>query len=442
MALNIGQHGIVQRHDDGDVTLLRPGRNGGAGVEVEVSEELADAYRLATGDVIEGTCEAIDEVQSAAEASAEWYEHYELLEAEEQRDEPSAARGVSVPQWLAQRVVPSERLLSVTRVNGLSLEEAEDRPSPRKRNNAERSAPDRAIPLATGSADTTGRMLDFGGVLGAGSVGIIYGPHAGGLTCTLESVVAGACANAPDMVVIVLLLRARSEEVTEWRRRFKAVDVVVCPATASGATPEATLRVADLTLACVQRQTELGRHVLLAVDSLTGLWGAMLEAEHADAQTDADQSRARQTLREWVQKAGNFGGPGLLGNAIGGSLTLVGTVWQQSIDAEAEEERDLHPHLRLMEHLLHETAWRVPLSPILMRERLFPAIDTARCLSQREENLLSSERYERLLAARAAMAGMSLLERHRALLDALESTPDNDALLSLLAGDQIKIDVD
>ena len=165
--------------------------------------------------------EAIDEVQSAAGASAEWYEHYELLEAEEQRDEPSAARGVSVPQWIVQRMVPTERLLNVTRINGVSLEEAEDRPSPRKRNNAERSAPDRAISLATGNADTTGRMLDFGGTLGAGSVGIIYGPHASGLTRTLESVVAGACANATDMVVIVLLLRARSEEVTEWRRRFK-----------------------------------------------------------------------------------------------------------------------------------------------------------------------------------------------------------------------------
>ena len=436
MALNIGQHGIAQRHDDGSVTLFKPGRNGGAGVEVEVSEELADAYRLATGDVVEGTRQPIDMVQSAMGASAEWYEHYELLEVEEQRDEPSAARGVAVPQWLAQRVVPTEQLLDVIRINGLSLEDAEDRPSPRKRNNAERSAPDRAIPLATGSGDTTGRMLDFSGTLGAGSAGILYGPHASGLTRTLESVVAGACANAPDMVVIVLLLRARSEEVTEWQRRFKNVDVVVCPSTASGAAPEATLRVADLALACAQRQTELGRHVLLAVDSLTGLWGAMLEAERAEAQVDADQSRARQNMREWVQKAGNFGGPGLLGNAIGGSLTLVGTVWQQSADAEAEEERDLHPHLRLMEHLLHETAWRVPLSPILMRERLFPAIDAARCLSQREENLLPSERYERLLAARAVLARMSLPERHRALLDALDATPDENALLSLLTGDQ------
>ena len=158
----------------------------------------------------------------------------------------------------------------------------------------------------------------------------------------------------------------------------------------------------------------------------------MLEAEHADAQADADQSRARQTLREWVQKAGDFGGPGLLGNAIGGSLTLAGTVWQQTIDAEAEEEHDLHPHLRLMEHLLHDTAWRVPLSPVLMRERLFPAIDTARCLSQREENLLPPEQYERLLSARAALARLSLLDRHHALLDALDSTPDNEAVLSLL----------
>lgn len=434
MGLDIEWNGIAVRHEDGNVTLLRPGKNGSGGSEIEVPFALADRWRLATGDVVEGTREAIDAVQSVAGASTEWYEDYELAGQEEQRDEPGALRGVSVPVWLSERILPAERLTTITHVNGLEFEEADERPAPRKRNNSERSALKRLLTLATGADNTMGRMLDFVAPLGAGVVGAIYGPHASGLTRTLDAVARGVRTNAPDVIVFVLLLRARSEEVTEWRRRLPGAEVVVCPSSASGAAPEQTLHVASLVMACAQRQSELGRDVLLAVDSLTGLWGAMLEAEHADAQHEADQSKARQNLREWVQKAGCFGGPGLLGNAIGGSLTLIGTVWHQAVDEEAEEERDIHPHLRLMEHLLHETGWRVPLSETLMRERLFPAVDAARCVSQSEATLLAEATLERLRDARAGLAGKGdLPTRHRALLDALDTTPDNDALVARFA---------
>ena len=431
MALNIRQNGIVFRHEDGNVTIHRPGKSGNAGVEIEVGAKLAEAWRLATGDVVGGVTEPLDVVQSVSDAGPEWYEQYDLWD-EEQRDEPNNARGGSVPAWLMEHVLPTERLVSIQSVNGLEAEEAENRPFPRKRNNAERTSPDRCLPLAVNSSDTTGRMLDFAAPLGAGCVGIIHGPHASGLTRTLEAVVAGVCANAPDMAVLILLLRARGEEVTEWRRKFPGADVIVCTSLASASGAEQALRLADMTLACAQRQTELGRHVLLAVDSLTGLWGAMLEAEHADTQREADQANARYRMREWVQKAGNFGGPGLLGSALGGSLTLVGTMWQQPVDEEAEEERDIHPHLRLMEHLLHETNWRIPLSPVLMRERLFPAIDTARCLSQPEDKLLPPNEYEKLLSARAKLSRMDLLSLHNALLDALDNTPNDVELIEAL----------
>ena len=61
MALEIGRNGIVQRHEDGSVTVLRPGRNGGAGTEIAVPPDLADAFRLATGDVVEGDTEPIED---------------------------------------------------------------------------------------------------------------------------------------------------------------------------------------------------------------------------------------------------------------------------------------------------------------------------------------------------------------------------------------------
>src|SRR5207249_241932 len=98
-----------------------------------------------------------------------------------------------------------------------------------------------------------------------------------------------------------------------------------------------------LALEAAQRQTELGRHVFIAIDSLTALWGAMLQTEEADAQREADIAQARIGIREWFQRAGSFGGEGLLGSGLGGSLTVVGTVWHDEIDVEAEEEGETHP---------------------------------------------------------------------------------------------------
>lgn len=431
MTLEIQNFGMVQRYDDGTAVIVRPDKNGGRPSLVEIEPSLVERYQPASGDILAGRTEPITYHAAPTVTSDECAE--DAFDVE-QKDEPSAVRGVNVPEWLVSRLFPAERLSSLDRINGLPLEEATDRPLPRtRRHTSERSMPERLLTLAVSPLDETGRLLDFAAPMGAGMVGVITGPHAGGLTRTLRAVIAGVSNSSPDVHVILLLLRARGEEITDWRRRFPNIDVVVCPTAQSGAPVEQTLQVADLTLECAQRQTELGRHVLLAVDSLTGLWGAMLEEERADAQSQADQAHARRRIREWVQKAGCFGGEGLLGSGLGGSLTLVGTAWDQEIDAEAEEERDLHPHLRLLEHLLQETSWRIPLSPVLARERLFPAIDTLRAMSRYEEGLLGPDLFDHLMAARRSLDALDTKARYFKIIETLEATDGFESFLAALA---------
>ena len=278
-----------------------------------------------------------------------------------------------------------------------------------------------------------GRTLDLAAPLGRGQFGIIHGPHGSGLTRTLQAVARGVRRNAPDIHLIVLFLRPRGEEITEWRRGFPDADVVVCPSAQSNADPRDTLRAADLTLECAQRQTELGKHVLIAVDSLTGLWGAMLESEQADAQREADIALARRRIRDWVEKAGDFTGEGFLGSGLGGSLTIIGTAWSREIDIEAEEEGEMHPHLRLIEHVLSDSAWQVALSGELSAERLYPAVDLARCISRNEENLVPADRFELILAARRALLDLPLIPRFHRLEQALQESEDFDLLAGMLA---------
>ncbi len=426
MALNILEHGIVHRADSGAVFVYRLGRLGRIESCIEVSEYLADEHRLATGDVIEGSTTPSD-----YEADIDSEENERLYSDDEQLDEPLILSGKSILRSLPT-LFPMERLTSITRINGLSAEDAESRPNARKRKTWERTEPKSALPVALNSNDTTGRLLDLAAPYASGSTGMIYGPHATGLTRTLRSVVAGVTQNQPEAVAIVLLFRARGEEITDWRRRFPDADVIACPAPQHGGTPEQTLLIADLALACAMRQTELEKDVLLAVDSFTGLWSAMLEVEEDDSQRSADRSRARSRMREWIQNAGCFGGEGPLGGSLGGSLSIVGTLWHTDLDLEEEADGELHPHLRLFEHILHDTTWRVPLSQTLARERLFPAIEILGANSLLESRIISDTEFQLRAEFRSALKPYPLVRRHITLLDAMDSEAALEGILHIL----------
>ena len=430
MSLEIGRNGIVQRHKDGSTTIHRPGRNGGAGSEIEVPLDLADGFRLATGDVVEGETEPMhDESVGVSDDDPESRSDWDM-----QVDEPSSLRSAPAAAPAVARRVPTRRLTGIVRINGLSREEAEERPFPRtKRSRTERAPPNRRLTLATAPNDAVGRTLVFAAPLGAGVFGVVYGPHGGGLSRTLQTALTGIVNNAPDCVLLVLLLRPRAEEATEWRRRVPGADIVVGSSAFAEGTPEETLRICTLILEAAQRQTELGRDVVLLIDSLTALWGIMLEAEEADAQQEADNSAARLRIREWAQKAGYFHGETPLGGGLGGSLTILGTVWHQGTDIEAEEERDTHPHLRLIEHILPESSWLVALSETLKQRRLYPAIDVKQCRSQYEEKLLPAEIREQLLTVRGALPRRDPVAAHLRLMEALEASTDMTGLLDRLA---------
>lgn len=424
MRFEIGVNGIAWRDIEGRVTLRRPDRNGGPGKHIDVPEELAERFYLATGDIVAGEFEPI-EIGTADD-----------IQPEEVEDaEPDA---FAVAEYAACEPVRSappefERLLRIDRVNGLDREAALYRPHAQtRRSRSERVPPDHAVQMAVAPDDVTGRMLDFAAPLGLGVFGIVYGPHGSGLTRTLQSVLRGILHSAPECVCFVLLLRARGEEVTDWRLRYPDAEIVVASSALREGGAAQSLALCELIRAAAQRQTELGRDAVLIVDSLTALWGAMLEAEGADAQQEADASQARYRLREWTQTAGCFHGEAPLGGGLGGSLTLLGSVWDQPIDEEAEEERDVHPHLRLLEHLLQDAAWQVALSQQLVESRLFPAIDIRRCRSDYEERLLPPSIRERQLTVRGSLPRNSPARCQTRTAGAIDGSKDMEGLLALL----------
>ncbi len=421
--LGIVQNGIVRVLEDGTTQIVRPRKNGGAPRLVSVPDPIASQYRLSAGDIVEADTEAIE-----IEHPADFLEatDCQLLPLEEdvdlQYDEPARQRAWSAP---TSSLRPTEMVSTIRRINGLDAAQAEDRPYPKsRRSQSERTPPDRLLSLARGDQDTIGRMLDFSAPLGCGDIGAIMGPHNSGLTRTMSALVEGITKNSPDCVVIVMIMRARGEEVTEFRNRFPDTDIVVCSADTGELSPDDSLLLPTLILETAQRQSEMGKNVVLAIDSLTALWGTMLELEDASDQRNADVSKSRQRIREYLQRAGCFHGESPLGGSLGGSITIVGTIWNQPFDQEAEDDRELHPHLRLFEQIVSDLTWLIVLNGELAVRRLYPAIDIRGCMSRNEESLLDADLLESLLTARGLLPRNEPVACYSRMMNALDEPCD------------------
>src|SRR5687768_5157229 len=107
MALGINERGIVDARDRERITICRPHLNGGIPVDVEVPNEILEANRLETGDIVDGQTESIVSAREMSSAA----------------DSPSG-NGSGGAHRRDIREIPSERLTTITRINGLDVQGA------------------------------------------------------------------------------------------------------------------------------------------------------------------------------------------------------------------------------------------------------------------------------------------------------------------------------
>jgi len=128
--------------------------------------------------------------------------------------------------------------------------------------------PDSRIHLEGEGAEFLGvRVIDLVAPLGKGQRGLIVAPPRGGKTILLKQIAKSIKANNPGIELVILLLDERPEEVTDFE---ETVNVPVFASTFDE-TPKRHAQVADLVIARAQRMVELGKHVVLLLDSLTRL---------------------------------------------------------------------------------------------------------------------------------------------------------------------------
>ena len=277
--------------------------------------------------------------------------------------------------------------------------------------------PERQVILETSSIEVSTRMVDLFAPIGLGQRGLIVSPPKAGKTTMLKQIAHGVVTNCPEAVLMVVLIGERPEEVTDMRR---SVDGDVFASTFDESVEE-QCRVAELALDRAKRLVELGKDVVILLDSLTRLTRAYNLAVPTSGRT---LSGGIDPIALYPPKK-FFGGARNIEE--GGSLTIIATCL---VDTGSRMDEVIYEEFKGTGNMeLH-------LDRRLAERRYFPAIDIVRSGTRREELLFSDDTHKQIVLLRRMIGllsnndgGGSATER---VLERLAKTPTNREFLKTL----------
>ncbi len=304
-------------------------------------------------------------------------------------------------------------LLKVEAVNNLDPEVAKRRP---KFEDLTPIFPNQQLLLETQPSILTTRLLDMVAPIGRGQRGLIVSPPKAGKTTVLKQIANGISENYPEVVLMVLLIGERPEEVTDMDR---AVEAEVLASTFDEPV-QSHVRVAEMGLERAKRLVEAGRDVAILLDSITRLTRAY----------NLTVPTSGRTLSGGIDPAALYPPKHFFGAARkieeGGSLTIISTCL---VDTGSRMDDVIYEEFKGTGNMeLH-------LDRRLAERRIFPAFDVVRSGTRREELLLGPEKLQRVWTLRRMIdmlrqTGEDPLE---AVLERLRKTRNNKVFLETLS---------
>jgi len=274
-------------------------------------------------------------------------------------------------------------------------------------------SPNQAFRLSGEGSETSLRVIDLISPVGRGQRGLIVSPPKAGKTTLLEHLGRAIAQLHPDVHLMLLLIDERPEEVTHFRRAVPA-EVL---ASSSDSASDAHIKLARLAMERAKRLVEVGRHVVILLDSLTRLGRASNREIGPGGRTMSGgvDNRALQFPRQFFGAARNC--------ENSGSLTILATAL---IDTGS----------RMDEVIFQEFKGTGNMELILDRgiaeRRIFPAVDVLKSGTRREELLCSPEELAKRHLLRRALADLSTIEATQFLIDKINKTTSNAAFLGSL----------
>jgi transcription termination factor Rho len=311
-------------------------------------------------------------------------------------------------------------LIKVETVNGIDPEEARHRP---RFEDLTPIFPDKRFDLETKSDILATRLINIIVPIGRGQRGLIVSPPKAGKTTILKQIANSISTQYPDVHLMVALIGERPEEVTDMDR---SVDAEVIASTFDEPVTS-HVRTAEIALDRAKRLTEIGRHVVILMDSITRLARAYNLVVNPSGRTlsgGMDPS-ALYPPKHFFGAARNL--------EEGGSLTIIATCLVDTgsrLDDVVYEEFKGTGNMELL------------LSRKLQERRIFPAVDIEKSSTRREDLLLGPDLLQRswlmrrmyiqMVTAPPQGAGMDSAVATEAILQRLSKTKDNEEFLQTL----------
>jgi transcription termination factor Rho len=281
------------------------------------------------------------------------------------------------------------------------------------------SYPERKLTLETGrpargGAELIRRAIDLIAPIGYGQRALIVAPSRAGKTTLLHGITEGVALNHPNASLIILLVDERPEEVSEaisW-----GVGEVV--ASSFDQPAERHVEVTEMVLERARRLVEIGKDVVIVLDSLTRMARAHNTAERGTGRTLSGGLDATAMAKP---KAFFGSARAIPASAGGGSLTIIATALVET----GSRMDDV-----IFEEFKGTGNCEIKLDRPLAEKRIYPAIDIGTSGTRREEKLFRPDQLDNVYTLRRGLSQMPPQSAMEWLIKRIAGTPSNDALLA------------
>jgi transcription termination factor Rho len=307
-----------------------------------------------------------------------------------------------------------ERYLALLKVESVNFEEPEKTKHRIGFDNLKPRYPDGRIRLERKNGDLSMRVVDLLSPIGKGQRGLIVAPPKAGKTILMQKLANAISENHPEIVLIVLLIDERPEEVTDMEENVKA-EVI---SSTFDEPADRHVQVADMVIEKAKRLVEHGRDVVILLDSITRLARAhnVVVPHSGKILSGGVDANALQKPKRFFGAARNID--------KGGSLTIIATAL---IDTGSRMDEVIFEEFKGTGNM------ELVLDRRLADRRIYPAIDIQRTSTRKEELLMDKDELNRVYLLRNFLADMPPVEALEFLLERMKRTKNNKEFFATMA---------
>jgi transcription termination factor Rho len=304
----------------------------------------------------------------------------------------------------------SERYFALLKVEKINFEDPEAARDKILFDNLTPLYPEERINLEHDPGEYCTRVMELTTPIGKGQRGLIVAAPRTGKTMMLQAIARAIIKNHPEIILIVLLIDERPEEVTDWQRQVKA-EVI---SSTFDEPAQRHAQVAEMVIEKAKRLVEHKRDVVILLDSITRLARAYntIAPPSGKVLSGGLDSNALQRPKRFFGAARNI--------EDGGSLTIMATAL---VDTGSRMDDVIFEEFKGTGNM------EVHLDRRLADKRVFPAIEIASSGTRKEELLVDRERLNKMWILRKVLSPLGTMEAMEFLLDKISGTKTNKEFL-------------